>query len=81
MIPLVLAKIKTNSTERAGSRLDPVGLLLATGGALGIVWALIRANSLGWSSPEIVVTLTAGIILAALSVPVPSDQQKIEIRS
>jgi EmrB/QacA subfamily drug resistance transporter len=64
MVPLVLVKIKINSTERAGSRLDPVGLLLATGGALGIVWALIRADSLGWSSPEIVAELATGLVLA-----------------
>ena len=60
MIPLILAKIQTDATERARTSLDPVGLLLATGGALGIVWALIRAGSLGWASPEIVATLVAG---------------------
>jgi EmrB/QacA subfamily drug resistance transporter len=64
MIPLVLAKIQTEGTERARTSLDPVGLLLATGGALGIVWALIRAGSLGWASLEIVATLVAGLVLA-----------------
>jgi EmrB/QacA subfamily drug resistance transporter len=61
MVPLIL----TRMTATAGTRtkLDPVGLLLATGGALGIVWALIRANSLGWSSPEIVVALATGALL------------------
>src|SRR6202012_3953862 len=43
--------------------LDLLGLVLATGGALGLVWALIRANSLGWASPEIVGTLVAGSVL------------------
>src|SRR5262249_59588970 len=38
--------------------------MAATSG-LGIGWALIRANSLGWTSPEIAVTLAAGIVLAA----------------
>ncbi|MFY9929438.1 MAG: MFS transporter, partial [Streptosporangiaceae bacterium] len=47
----------------AGSSLDPGGLILATGGALGLVWALIRANGVGWGSPEIVVTLAAGALL------------------
>jgi len=51
--------------RRSRARLDPIGLLLAAGGALGIVWALIRANSLGWTSPEIAVTLAAGIVLSA----------------
>ena len=52
---------------RAGGRasLDPLGLVLATGGALGLVWALIRANSVGWASPEIVGALLAGAVLTA----------------
>jgi len=63
MIPLILTRIPAAGRIRAG--LDPAGLTLATGGALGIVWALIRANGLGWSSPEIVAALTAGAVLAA----------------
>src|SRR5947209_7545484 len=63
MIPLIQVKIPL--TERVPTRLDPAGLILATGGALGIVWALIRASSLGWASPEIAGPLAAGIVLAA----------------
>ncbi len=62
MIPLILTRIPV--AERVRTSLDPAGLTLATGGTLGIVWALIRANSLGWTSPEIAATLTAGIVLA-----------------
>ena len=62
MIPLILARI-SRAAERARASLDPAGLVLATGGALGIVWALISADSLGWASPEIVVTLAAGLVL------------------
>ena len=62
MIPLILTRIPV--AERVRASLDPAGLTLATGGTLGIVWALIRANSLGWTSPEIAATLTAGIVLA-----------------
>ena len=61
MIPLILARIP--AAERARASLDPAGLLLATGSALGIVWALIRADSLGWASPEIAATLAAGLML------------------
>jgi EmrB/QacA subfamily drug resistance transporter len=64
MIPLVLIKIPAVGAERARTSLDPVGLFLATGGALGIVWALIRSPSLGWASPEIAATLAAGLVLA-----------------
>ena len=58
MIPLILTRIP--AAGRARASLDPAGLILATGGALGIVWALIRANSLGWPSPEDAATLAAG---------------------
>jgi MFS family permease len=61
MIPLILARIPVAGRVRAS--LDPVGLLLAATSALGVVWALIRANSLGWTSPEIAVALAAGIVL------------------
>jgi EmrB/QacA subfamily drug resistance transporter len=65
MIPLILTRL--TASARVSARLDPLdplGLVLATGGALGLVWALIRANSLGWASPEIIGALAAGAVLA-----------------
>jgi len=61
MVPLILTRI--GDTARARASLDPAGLVLATGAALGLVWALIRANGVGWASPEIVATLVVGILL------------------
>ena len=66
MIPLILTKMTASAGTRAS--LDPIGLVLATGGALGSVWALIRANSLGWASPEIIATLAVGTLLAVVFV-------------
>jgi len=40
----------------------PIGLILIPL-ALGLVWGLIRANSIGWASPEIVAALIAGAVL------------------
>jgi hypothetical protein len=54
-----------SATAATKASLDPGGLVLATGGALGLVWALIRANGAGWSSPEIITTLAAGALLTA----------------
>ena len=45
--------------------LDMQGLALVTGSALGLVWGLMRGNSAGWSSPEVLLTLGAGLLLAA----------------
>jgi EmrB/QacA subfamily drug resistance transporter len=60
-IPLALARIE----ESFGSdtALDVRGFALVTGGALGIVWGLVRGNSAGWSSPEVVATLVVGAAL------------------
>jgi EmrB/QacA subfamily drug resistance transporter len=65
-IPFVLARIDESRGPRA--RLDVTGLVLITGAALGIVWALVRANSAGWASVEVVATLAAGILLAVIFV-------------
>src|SRR5271170_4300545 len=52
MVPLIVTKLGPG--QRADASLDPLGLVLATGGAFGLVWALVRANTVGWASPEIV---------------------------
>jgi EmrB/QacA subfamily drug resistance transporter len=46
-------------------RIDFGGLVLASGGLFGIVWGLVRGNSVGWSSPEIVGSLLAGALVTA----------------
>jgi EmrB/QacA subfamily drug resistance transporter len=51
-----------------GGRLDLGGLALASVGLFGIVWGLVRANSVGWGSPEIVGSLAAGSVVLALFV-------------
>jgi EmrB/QacA subfamily drug resistance transporter len=60
-IPLVLTRI--DESFGGDSAIDLPGLALVTGGALGVVWGLVRGNSAGWSSPEIVLTLAAGLVL------------------
>lgn len=59
-IPLVLTRIP----ESFGSEIavDGVGLALVTGGALGVVWGLVRGNIVGWTDPEILLTLGGGIV-------------------
>lgn len=44
----------------ARERLDLAGVGLVSGGVVSLVWALVRANDAGWSSPEILGTLLAG---------------------
>jgi EmrB/QacA subfamily drug resistance transporter len=47
----------------AAQRLDLLGVALVTGGVVALVWSLVRANDVGWSSPQIVGTLVAGGVL------------------
>jgi EmrB/QacA subfamily drug resistance transporter len=62
-IPLVLAKIDESFGPR--ERLDVAGLGLVTGAALGLVWGLVRGNTAGWGSVEVLGALTAGVVLTA----------------
>ena len=59
--PLVLARVKESFGPNTA--LDFPGLGLVTAGALGIVWGLVRGNSAGWGSAEMVATLAAGVLL------------------
>jgi EmrB/QacA subfamily drug resistance transporter len=59
--PLVLARMAESYGPKTS--LDFPGLALVTGGALGLVWGLVRGNAAGWGSVEVVGTLTAGVLL------------------
>src|SRR6266480_1566066 len=70
-IGLVLAPLaffRLRESHGPADRLDLAGLGLASAGLLGIVWGLVRGNSVGWSSPEIVGSLVAGAIVLVLFV-------------
>src|SRR5436190_22271812 len=58
VIPLGFSRLRESHGPAA--RLDVTGVGLVTGAAFGLVWGLVRANSHGWTSPEIVASLAAG---------------------
>ncbi len=62
---LVMALVTSRIQESFGPHtpLDIVGLLSVSGAALGLVWGLVRGNSAGWGSLEVVATLVAGALL------------------
>jgi EmrB/QacA subfamily drug resistance transporter len=64
LIPLAAAQLRESFGPRA--RLDVIGLALAGAGFFGITWGLVRANNLGWSSPEVLGALVAGIVVVGL---------------
>ncbi|HEY4826251.1 MAG TPA: DHA2 family efflux MFS transporter permease subunit [Solirubrobacteraceae bacterium] len=60
-IPVVLRRVGESYGPR--SALDIGGLALVTGAALGLVWGLVRGNSAGWGSVEVIASLAAGVLL------------------
>jgi EmrB/QacA subfamily drug resistance transporter len=62
LIPFVLRRIRESVGVAAA--LDVPGLALVTGAAFGMVWGLMRANSEGWDSAEVIAALTAAFALA-----------------
>ncbi|WP_433271549.1 MFS transporter [Actinosynnema sp. CS-041913] len=61
---IILARTRIGESFGSRTTIDVVGLLLVTGAALGIVWALVRGNTVGWAAVEIVAASTAGVLLA-----------------
>jgi EmrB/QacA subfamily drug resistance transporter len=61
LVPLALRRL--DESHGPANRLDLRGLLLASAGLFGIVWALVRGNAVGWSSPQIVGPLAAGLLV------------------
>ncbi|MCU7826012.1 MFS transporter, partial [Kitasatospora sp. DSM 101779] len=63
LAPLALRRLTESYGPRP--RLDLPGLALAGTGFLGLTWGLVRANTAGWGSAEVVLSLLAGAALVA----------------
>ncbi|TMC49306.1 MAG: DHA2 family efflux MFS transporter permease subunit [Chloroflexi bacterium] len=61
--PLALARL--TESRGANGRIDLPGVVLASGGLLGVVYGLVRANALGWTSPTVLGALSLGAALLA----------------
>ena len=61
LVPLAGALLSESRGEV--THLDLPGLALASSGLFGLVFGLVRSQSLGWGSTEVLVSLTAGAVL------------------
>jgi predicted MFS family arabinose efflux permease len=61
-----LAWSRLAETHGPATKLDLPGLGLASAGLFGLVWGLVRGNSVGWGAPEIVGALLAGVAVLGL---------------
>src|SRR5436190_18308285 len=66
LAPVALSRL--DESHGPAGRLDLPGLVLASAGLFGIVWGVVRGNSVGWGSPEIVGSLVVGAVVVALFV-------------
>jgi EmrB/QacA subfamily drug resistance transporter len=66
LAPLAFLRLRESHGPAGG--LDLPGLGLASVGLFGIVWGLVRANSIGWGSAEIVGSFVVGSVTLALFV-------------
>jgi MFS family permease len=64
VVLIALALTRIEETRGPRGAIDFPGLILVTGAALGVVWGLVRGNSAGWASVEVVGSFAVGIILA-----------------
>ncbi|MER8073319.1 DHA2 family efflux MFS transporter permease subunit [Streptomyces sp. NPDC094034] len=60
-VPLVLKVI--SESHGTPSKLDAPGLLLAAGGVVALVWAIIEGNARGWASASTLATFAASVVL------------------
>jgi EmrB/QacA subfamily drug resistance transporter len=61
LVPLAARAL--SESHGASRRLDLPGLGLASTGLFGVVYGLVRSQSQGWTSPEILIALIAGMAL------------------
>jgi EmrB/QacA subfamily drug resistance transporter len=64
LVLIALVRLRIQETEGTGARLDLGGVALCTGAAFGVMWALVRGNSAGWGSAEVLGSLVVGVALA-----------------
>ena len=60
-----LARLRLLESRGPAGHVDVPGLLLASGGLFGVVFGLVRANALGWTSPTVLAALGGGAVLLA----------------
>lgn len=61
LVPVAAARLK--ESRGASRSLDLPGVALASSGLFGIVYGLVRSQSLGWTSSEVLISLIAGAVL------------------
>lgn len=64
LVAAPLALVKLREAHGPDTAIDVRGLLLVTVAALGVVWGLVRGNTVGWGDPEVLLAVAAGVAAA-----------------
>ena len=64
---LVAVLSRRHLSESVGppTRLDPIAVVLVSGGAVGIVFGLVQGSALGWASAATIASLSGGVVFTA----------------
>jgi EmrB/QacA subfamily drug resistance transporter len=62
---VALAPRRLSESFGPRGRIDVAGVALAAAGTLGVTWGLVRANTVGWGSVEVLTALIGGASLIA----------------
>ena len=65
LVVIPLAARKIDESRGRAPRLDAGGVVLVTVAALGLVWGLVRGNTAGWGSAEVLGALAGGLVALA----------------
>jgi EmrB/QacA subfamily drug resistance transporter len=63
LVAAALSLLRLAESRGPATRLDLPAVVMVSGGAVGLVGGLVRANEVGWGSPETAVTLGLGLLL------------------
>ena len=66
LVLIPVAARRLTESHGPGRHLDLRGVGLAAGGLLALVFAIVRANALGWTSPVVIAGIAGGIALLGL---------------
>ena len=68
VVAIPLAWIHLRETKGPADKLDVAGVVAAVVGLFCIVWGVVRSNTLGWGSPEVLGFLIGGIVIMGVFV-------------
>jgi EmrB/QacA subfamily drug resistance transporter len=65
-VAIPLAWIHLRETRGPYGKLDVEGLVLVVAGLFSLVWGVVRSNTLGWGSGEVLGFIAAGVVLVGV---------------